>query len=447
MFKQVGEGNAAAEHRFYWWYVVPIQTVLVTAYVMPMYGFNALIHPVNLIFAPDNPTNGWPGAFGGGTIFFAICFAGLLGWLLGLFLKTNRRRWIGANLIWAACLVVGGIAIRIESLTLLLAGFAFPIGIATGYIFSQMMAHLLGWGRHMGHVGMQSGIAGLMFGLWGAAFSFVAPLTIDKWGLEWTLYGTALVVFTCAILSSLGFILPTPPPVDPAKPVQKAQQPLTRPQLLSSPTYWIFLIFFLIFFTPGFGFKVIVQALAEDVYKVTNLTASLVAVAFLVCYGISRLICGLVADHFRLKPMFLFFASGQAILLLIAAIGLPMNRHVLFITVMMCLVGSLFAAGKSLWSMVMLTLFGPTSFAHTMTVSLPAFGLAGMLGPVTLNWALRTDNVVASTSLWLYIMAGALAVATFLFWLLRRFDFEAFEHQRRQAVHLAPHSRDTLDRF
>ena len=39
--------------------------------------------------------------------------------------------------------------------------------------------------------------------------------------------------------------------------------------------------------------------------------------------------------------------------------------------------------------------------------------------------------------------AAAMAIATVLAWVLRKFDFEA----THQALHFRPHSRDTLDRF
>ncbi len=74
----------------------------------------------------------------------------------------------------------------------------------------------------------------------------------------------------------------------------------------------------------NFGFKIIVQALSVSVFHVTQFEASLVAVAFLSSYGLSKLVCGFLADHFLLKPMYLIFAGGQSLALLIAAIGLPL---------------------------------------------------------------------------------------------------------------------------
>lgn len=184
-----------------------------------------------------------------------------------------------------------------------------------------------------------------------------------------------------------------------------------------------------------------------SVFHVTQFEASLVAVAFLSSYGLSRLVCGFLADHLLLKPMYLIFAGGQSLALLIAAIGLPLYTNVVFLTVLMCVVGSLFAGGKSLWSMVMMSLFGEPSFPHVMALAMPAFGLAGMVGPITLNAALRSSAPLEATSIWFYAMAGALFVCVGLFASLRHFDFDAMEKSRSRMPHSASSFSGRIDWF
>ena len=432
-----------SQRRYYWWYVLPVQSLLLTAYIMPMYGFNSLIKPFNEIFSPDNPLTGWPGAIAGGVMFLGAGFGGLLGAVLDRWFRRPNLKWLVTNVLLVMCIVSGAIAGWIESYLLVLLGFALPAGICAGFCFAQALAFLIGWAQRIGCGGLQSGVFGLMYGVWGAVFSLVAPVCIARWGVEWTLLGTGMVLLLAAIVSTS-----TQRPVPPQPPGDRPERPsLSRRQLLSFRMFWIFLLFFLIFLTPGFGFKVIVQSLSQHVYDVSEFTASLVAAAFLISYGLSRLICGIIADHIRLKPMYLFFTVGQAVLLLVAAIGLPRAEGVVFLVVAMCLVGGLFAAGKSLWGLMMISIFGPSSFHTTITSVLPAFGIAGLLGPLTLNWALRSNDVVTTTSWWFYAMAAVMAVATVLCLLLRRIDFAAMDRGESQVMHLRPGARDELDRF
>jgi len=81
------------------------------------------------------------------------------------------------------------------------------------------------------------------------------------------------------------------------------------------------------------------------------------------------------------------------------------------------------------------------------TAKRPAFGIAGLLGPLTLNWALRSDDVLTTTSWWFYAMAAVMAVATVLCVLLRRIDFAAMDRGESQVMHLRPGAHDELDRF
>lgn len=76
MFNTARRGDAQAERRFFFFLVLPLQSVLLTAYVAPMYGFNALIQPFNEAFSPDDPSSAWAGALTGGALFLTIGTSG-----------------------------------------------------------------------------------------------------------------------------------------------------------------------------------------------------------------------------------------------------------------------------------------------------------------------------------------------------------------------------------
>ena len=134
------------------------------------------------------------------------------------------------------------------------------------------------------------------------------------------------------------------------------------------------------------------------------------------------------------------------VLLLITAVGLPQVDGIAFLAIMMCLIGGLFAAGKSLWGMLAIALLGAANLRHTLQGLMMAFGAAGLLGPVSLNWALRSPDVISSTAAWMYAMAGAMGVACGLVWIMRTRDLSP-DAPRSQPLHWRRRDRDDRDRF
>jgi sugar phosphate permease len=171
------------------------------------------------------------------------------------------------------------------------------------------------------------------------------------------------------------------------------------------------------------------------------------AVAFLITYGLSRLVFGIVSDWWGTKPLYLAFAGIQAAALLFAAVSLPSLDSIVVFTVLMCFVSSMFAAGKCIWMVALLKIYGPVNFQQAVHATLPAYGLAGFLGPYTLNAALQQSDVLSATSLWLAIMSGALALCFLLFLAIRPVDYGRLADGRAQRFGLGFGFRVGPDRF
>jgi len=86
--------------------------------------------------------------------------------------------------------------------------------------------------------------------------------------------------------------------------------------------------------------------------------------------------------------------------------------------VLMCAVGALFAAGKTLWAVGVYWLWGPKHYGQLMGPSMFAFSLAGLLGPISLNQALRGTNTVVDLQYWLLIGAVLLLMCFGIMWRL-----------------------------
>ena len=50
---------------------------------------------------------------------------------------------------------------------------------------------------------------------------------------------------------------------------------------------------------------------------------------------------------------------------------------------------------------------------------LPAYGLAGFLGPITLSLSMRSADVAETISRWLYVALGVILLCVVLFHVLR----------------------------
>jgi len=73
---------------------------------------------------------------------------------------------------------------------------------------------------------------------------------------------------------------------------------------------------------------------------------------------------------------------------------------------LMCVAGAMFAGGKCIWMVALLQIHGSANFEHAAHATLPAYGIAGFIGPFSLNLALQQSDVGAATSNWLLIMAA-----------------------------------------
>ncbi len=433
-------------NRYYWFVVLPFQSLCLTVFSGPLYGFNALVIPINQVFSPSNVNNGFAGTIIGGTVFLSIGLGGVIhNRLLRLFGK--RPVFIASALIFITTFGLAAIACNLKNYWLLLLGFAIPTGVSMANLFFISIVYLVAWGKHAGRVGLSTGVAGMLFGFWGAVYSVVGPYFNFHFGFTWMLILSGLAV-ALVTLAALLFMRQPPEPSDSEADAQEKQVPLlTFRDIVSTPSFWVFGFFFFLFLAPGFGFKLIIAALSNEVFRTTDFVASLMAASFLICYGASRLGFGILSDRLALKPMFLIFSSVQVVALLVGAISLPFLKGVVFFTTLMCLTGAMFAGGKCLWAVTMVRMFGHKNYHTPMMLTQPFLAVAGFLGPLTLTWALRASDVKFSVSCWLYASAAAVTIAAILFHMLRRFDYKKFKDHQSQGLELSLRAKSEFDRF
>ena len=402
--------------------MLPVQSLLLTAFFGPFYGFSALISPIDSDFGRAFVGDGWSGAVAGSVALLFTAVGAVYRERVHAWAGTPRRMMLWMHIALFVSFVLGAAACHWRLYWLLLVGFAVPGGVIGGVLNASSALFLTHWARRFNRAGLQAGVFGMMYGVWGAAFSLLGPFAIDSMGLgTWFLVSGAFVF----VLSFAGIVLFVPPPSEAtAGPGQASERVLTNKEILRMSQFWIFAVFFGLFLVPGFGFKIIVQVLGKDLFHASTSTSAVMAAAFLASYALGRLVFGLIADHVSLKFIYLMFCVVQIVALLVMGFALPTLTGAAFFTVLMCIVGSMFAAGKSLWSLVLLRIYGAASLHRALAMTLPVFGLAGFFGPLTLNFAVRQQDLLDTTRIWIFVMVGVLAVCVVLFSLLRGLEKE-----------------------
>ena len=439
--------NAAQNTKRFWYVVLPTSPMLLTAFIAPLYGFNALIEPLNKIFSPGEANKGWSGSIIGAILFLGLGSGALLLPKIKTFIPNVRLLMFILISTIGLSIAIGALACWLQWYWLLIVGFSLLMGLCMSNFYSLVAFYLVSWGQQVNRVGLITGVMGLWFGIWAAIYSYFAPIVFQTTGVIYGLLLSALFV----VPAMIGIFLMREPKSDDASTKiitpEKATPDLGMKGILSTTSFWIFFVFFLLFLMPGFGFKIIVQAMTVEVFHVTQESSSIIAVAFLASYGLARFVFGAIADKLRLKPIYLVFCSVQCLSLLGAAIVLQLLAGPLLFTILMCITGVMFGAGKCLWTVMLVSMYGPINYTHAVRASLPAFGLAGLFGPLTLAFALRSSNVVDSTAIWFYAAAFALAICFCLIWILRRYDYEALAQHQPQQLRLRLCKRDKYSWF
>jgi nitrate/nitrite transporter NarK len=400
----------SARDKRYLLFVMTPALVLLTSFAGPFYGWNAIVVPINKIFGGAHPETDWPGVLSGGLVLFSIFFGTILHRYVVR--KTNGFLRLLLTLYVAGYFLIA-LSCSLQSLGLLMFSAVY-LGTTQGLLYIHMFADYIEWFRRWGKIGLGSGIIGCFLGLWPALHSAIADDILLKIGLNEFLMAEGLVVLALGVLGSVFWRSASEPLESTA-----SAAPLRWATILKEPRFWFYELFLMSFLLPGFGFKIVMQVVLLDTFKVSLQTASHYAAAFLLSYAFSRLVFGYMSDRIPPRSVFLMLCVGQVICLIAASTVVTTGEQAAFtFVVLMCAVGALFAAGKTLWAVGVYWLWGPKHYGQLMGPSMFAFSLAGLLGPISLNQALRGTNTVDDLQYWLLIGAVLLLMCFGIMWRL-----------------------------
>ena len=141
----------------FWTVVLPIQTLLLTAYVAPVYGFNALIQPINRIFSPGEEMTGWSGSIVGAILFLGIGLGALFLPQLKKIIPNPKLLLLVSSIFMNVGLALAALACWLDWFWLMIVGLSVLVGFFLSNFYSIVTFYFLSWGQHVGRVGLISG--------------------------------------------------------------------------------------------------------------------------------------------------------------------------------------------------------------------------------------------------------------------------------------------------
>lgn len=351
---------------------------------------------------------------------------------------TGRRLRIGCTggtVLYSVGLLVSSIAMETSQAWLLYVGFSILFaGGCAGIFMSLVMSTLLNF-KASGRGGLGGGLIGFVCGLWPAAFSFVGPLLIDGLGTPATFRLLAVASFVLCAPPALLLRLP-PKEYSSTKIANSTAQSnasdqaqietvgstldaaeqetnatidkavsaavpgkLTRIDVLCQRKFWLVATGVSCIMLPGFGIKLLIGPQLYAVYQSSKDAQSTASFVFLVAYAFMRLVTGVFADRFGVKPLFLFLGTLQVVTLALLGVCVFDSWPEAWVVALDAIVGLSLAGSKVLMQVWCMNLWGAANSGVAFGMVNIGFGVAAVLGSVSAWWALCQIRMIDGTLL------------------------------------------------
>jgi MFS family permease len=438
------------QRRDLWKYCCLVQLPLLISagcFSSVFYGFNVFVLDIRRQFEPGQNwslATGGPVYVGSLALFVSSALVATISAKMAGSPDDSTGRWLrigctGGTVLYCVGLLVSSVAMEISQMWLLYVGFSILFACGSGAIFvSLAMSTLLNF-RAAGRGGLGGGLIGLVLGIWPAALSFVGPLLIDSLGTPATFRLLAVASFVLCAPPALLLRLPpkdhastkiTNPKnqtktiisdqaridnlgssIDLAEPEKAAKDTidqavsaavpdkLTRIDLLKQRKLWLVLIGVSCIMLPGFGIKLLIGPQMYAVYQSSEDAQSTASFVFLIAYAFMRLVTGVFADRFGVKPLFVILGALQVAALVLLGVCVFNGWPEACAVALDAVVGLSLAGSKVLMQVWCLYLWGAANSGVALGLINLGFGVAAILGSISAWWALCQIRMIDGTPL------------------------------------------------
>lgn len=382
---------------------------------------------IGAVYAWSNFTNpliqqfGWSSSQVQLTFSIAILFLGLSAAFMGHFVEKYGPR--KAGLVAAFCFGIGvftsGIAVNIESLTLLYLSFGVLGGIGLGVGYIAPVSTLVKW--FPDRRGLATGLAIMGFGFAAAISSPIMNYLISTVGIANTFFILGISYFVVMTLSSL--YLERPPEgwmpegykdkIDSGKvKVKMDLSQLTANEAIKTPRFYYLWIMLFINVTCGIAILSATSPLAQESIGLTAGQAAALIGVLGIFNGVGRLGWAAISDYIGRPNTYTIFFVIQLILFAF----LPFTTSALPFQVMLMVVYTCYGGGFAVIPAYIGDLFGTKQLGAIHGYILTAWAAAGLVGPLFTAWMYDTTGSYSNS---LTFFSGLFFVALVISLLIR----------------------------
>lgn len=361
--------------------------------------------------------HGWSAGQVGFTFTLTIFFLGFSAALGGRFVDKAGTRKIAsiAAILFGGGTLLAGLADSIGNIWLLWIGYGVIAGIGNGLGYVTPVAVLLRW--FPDKKGFITGLAVMGFGLGAALIGQVGPIMIKNLGIAQTFYIEGAVFLIGLLIAAQKLVNP---PADYVVNESKTKIAATEISLdfkSARGMNQFYILWGILFLNVTAGIAIIsnLSPMAQAQLKLSDpalMAGRIVAVAALF-NGIGRLFWGSLSEKIGRNKAFLLIFGTQIPLFLI----LPHITSTALFTVICCYILLCYGGGFGTMPSFAADTFGPKYIGSIYGPILFAWGAAGAVGPMLMEWVKKTSN---SFSMALSIAAGILLLGLIVTLLYRR---------------------------
>jgi MFS family permease len=379
----------------------------------------------------------------------AIFFLGASAAVFGKWVQAQGPRKSGfvAALCWGVGFLIGALGIHLHQLWLVYLGYGVLGGCGLGIGYITPVSTLIAW--FPDRRGMATGMAIMGFG--GGAL-VASPLSVllmkqlstpSSTGVAetWVVLGLVYLVFMS--FGAFGYRLPAPGwrpagwvPGDARSGALITKSDVTPEQAVKTPQFWLLWVVLCFNVTAGIGVLGQASAMIQEVFKGTiNAGAAAGFVGLLSLFNMGgRFIWASLSDRIGRKATYAcFFVLGPILYALVPFSG-QIGSVVLFVSCF-CVILTMYGGGFATIPAYLADIFGAKYVSAVHGRLLTAWSLAGILGPVLVNY-IREFQIQSGIpkeqayNVTMYIMAGLLVVAFFANLAVRAVSEKHVERER-----------------
>jgi MFS transporter, OFA family, oxalate/formate antiporter len=356
--------------------------------------------------------HGWSAPQVGLTFTLTIFFLGFSAALAGRFVDRAGTRKIAslAAVLFGLGTILAGVADSIGNLWLLWLGYGVIAGIGNGLGYVTPVAVLLRW--FPDKKGPITGLAVMGFGLGAAAMGQLAPILILKLGIANTFYLAGAVSLVAILIAARKLV--NPPPDFAVASSNSAKITIAVPSVdfkTARSMRQFYLLWGILFLNVTAGIAVIsnLSPMAQSQLTLSNpaLMAGSIVFAASLFNGLGRLFWGALSEKIGRKNAFLLIFATQIPLFLI----LPRLTDPILFTVVCCYILLCYGGGFGTMPSFTADTFGPKFVGSIYGPILFAWGAAGAVGPMIMEYVKKSsDSFAPAFSIAALVLTAGLAL-------------------------------------